>query len=782
MRSTKIRLQPPEYLPMWGSDILNIDVPSFIDKDDCVYCFETMKNQDGNREHSLFTCLSCFQCFSEEHWQLHQEVVLNETGSTHDSYLRVYKTLKPKEEASSPPAEKKLKLEVKDLKEDDLYDTHWVLGSLELGELLSSDTSSIPKEWSAKIDEILNTKSTSQRDMSNTWTLELNSCPHIQSLDISNLTNQKDRIVERCNDCDLSSNLWICLHCGNVACGREQIGIEGHSHALTHYKNSDGHALAIKLGSLTKDTADIYCYSCDEDVKFTSREQLNDVLEFWGVEVPIKSKEKTLVELQVEQSLKWDFQMVDSKGKGLEQLQSGPEYGLGLLNLGNSCYLNSVLQVLLNGGVHNWNLNDLGSFPLDVVYPRTNLCCQLIKLRDAMTEQQSRYPGGVKPSTFKKVIGGSHEEFSSGRQQDSLEFFTYLCEKLDKEIFKNTSTNPNDLFRFTLQDKIKCSDCNKVKFMDQVSEVIQLPLKKTDDVQSLSDRLNDYFNGEMIEYRCPTTKEMTLASKTPAFTSFPRTLIVNPIRIELINWQPSKTSEPVTVPGVRDDLLLDITSFKSVGLSDGEEELKEEESGSVQFNESFLQQLQEMGFSLNAAKRALFATGNSDPNSAMEWLFQHMEDTDINSDFQPPAQSKEKHHVDPDALSNLTSMGIDPKLSRKALILNNGDVNASVEWVFSHVDDDGELPADEKSEDQSKKAYGVSSSSVTSAKYKLSAVICHKGNSVHSGHYVAFIKKIVKGTEQWVLYNDEKIILANDNLNFEDIEKNGYMFFFNLVE
>ncbi|CAG98626.1 ubiquitin-specific protease UBP14 [Kluyveromyces lactis] len=770
---------------MSGSDILDINVPRVIDTDDCVYCFETMKNKDEGREHSLFICLRCFQSFSEEHWELHQEVVLSETGSTHDLYLRVFKVLKPKqerEEAGTPPLEKKLKLEVKDVNEDDLYDTHWLLGSVEHGELLSSDTPSIPKEWSDKISEILQTKSSSYQDMSNTWTLELKSCPHIQTFDLSNLEKREGGISQSCNDCGLTSNLWLCLHCGNVACGREQVGIEGYSHALKHYESTDGHALAIKLGSLTADAADIYCYSCDEDVKFTHNLQLQDILKFWEVEVPAKSKEKTLVELQVEQSLKWDFQMVDSQGKSLKHLQNGPEYGLGLLNLGNSCYLNSVLQVLLNGGIRNWNLDGLGSFPTDVVYPRTNLHCQLIKIRNAMTLQQSRYPEGIKPTTFKKVIGGSHEEFSSGRQQDSLEFFSYLSDKLDREIFKNTTTNPNDLFRFNIQDKIKCDNCNKVKFMDQVSEVIQLPLRKLDGEQNLIDRLNDYFSGEKIEYRCLTNKKINTASKVPGFSSFPRTLIINPIRIELINWQPSKTSEQVVVPGVRDDALLDMSPFKATGICEGEEVEEEEESDSFQFNELFLGQLEQMGFSRNATKRALFETGNSDPNAATEWLFQHMEDPNLNEAFDPHASSSAKNRVDSEALNSMTAMGLDSKLCRKALILKNGDVNASVEWVFSHMDDDGELPEAEEWKDQSRKSFGIPASSIASAKYKLTAVICHKGNSVHSGHYVAFIKKVVEGKEQWVLYNDEKILLANDEPNFEDIEKNGYMFFFNLEE
>lgn len=37
-------------------------------------------------------------------------------------------------------------------------------------------------------------------------------------------------------------------------------------------------------------------------------------------------------------------------------------------------------------------------------------------------------------------------------------------------------------------------------------------------------------------------------------------------------------------------------------------------------------QLEAMGFPTIRCQKALLATGNNDPNAAMEWLFQHMED------------------------------------------------------------------------------------------------------------------------------------------------------------
>lgn len=45
-----------------------------------------------------------------------------------------------------------------------------------------------------------------------------------------------------------------------------------------------------------------------------------------------------------------------------------------------------------------------------------------------------------------------------------------------------------------------------------------------------------------------------------------------------------------------------------------------------EFNAAALSQLEAMGFPLVRCQKALLATGNSDAESAMGWLFEHMED------------------------------------------------------------------------------------------------------------------------------------------------------------
>lgn len=769
-----------------ASELLTgLSVPDSIAEDECIYCFETPFNNittesdSPSTDHSLNICLSCFQPVCDLHCQLHMDVTKNSCESIHIGYLNIAKIEKPKKEDKEGSANKKIKLQVIEKSESEIYKTVWKLikcNEVSTAILLDSDTVSqenIPIE----ISKILNAKSQVLADQAKSWELEIKTCEHSSNFDPSTVP-EITIDTSKCKDCDLDSNLWLCLHCGNIGCGREQVGIEGHSHGLKHYDTNKDHHLAIKLGSLSKTSNDIYCYQCNDEVKFSDGgETLSQILQKFGINMDNKAAtEKTLTELQVEQNLNWDFKMTDSQGNELIKLNPNDELGCGLLNLGNSCYLNSIIQCLFNGGVNSWSeelTEDIGTeFPLDVVYPSNNLKCQLIKLNNAINVNPDFYPNGIKPRSFKKCIGGSHEEFSSNRQQDSMEFLTYLIDQLDSKYFKTHSTkNPNDLFKFSMEDRLQCNNCNKVKYSYDANEAIQLPLEQNDEPQDILERLDDYFKGEIIEFKCPSCNQMSEASRKPSFKSFPDTLVLNPIRIKFVNWTPVKTSNELNLPGVDNaDNLLDVSKYKYHGFDKSTEELIEDsEKGSDEFepNGAVLVQLKEMGFTENAIFRALYETGNHDNTEvAMNWLFQHMDDTDLNSEFQMKPVDNE---CDEESLSNMISMGLDMKLCKKALKLNQGDVNKSVEWVFNNMDDDGDMEIDETSSEVAE--YG----NIDCAPYKLRGVVCHKGNSVHSGHYVAFIRKEIDGMNRWILYNDEKIVLAEDT---EEIKKNGYIFFY----
>lgn len=43
--------------------------------------------------------------------------------------------------------------------------------------------------------------------------------------------------IEKCSKCELNNNLWLCLTCGNLGCGRKNNqGIQGNGHGVDHYE------------------------------------------------------------------------------------------------------------------------------------------------------------------------------------------------------------------------------------------------------------------------------------------------------------------------------------------------------------------------------------------------------------------------------------------------------------------------------------------------------------------------------------------------------------------
>lgn len=67
-------------------------------------------------------------------------------------------------------------------------------------------------------------------------------------------------------------------------------------------------------------------------------------------------------------------------------------------------------------------------------------------------------------------------------------------------------------------------------------------------------------------------------------------------------------------------------------------------------------------------------------------------------------------------------------------------------------------------------------SKATPAQYALKAFISHKGPSVHSGHYVAHVKH----DDEWILFNDEKVVKESDT-NLNSLIGKGYVYFYEKI-
>lgn len=777
---------------------LNLSPPTpaqSVYREDCTQCFDSIDDPDG-----LDVCLQCFNggCTGDR-----QHSALHSALRSHPLVLNIKRTRKVV--VRDEPPQKITKLAIAAEKEEDKYDSTLTVKCLECNTVL--DTTN-PK-FAPVIDGVLTSNTFSRKEEIKAWEQELTSCEHILMLQQDEPRKIANQDLGCCAKCDLQENLWLCLQCGALGCGRAQFGgVGGNSHALAHAKET-AHGVAVKLGSISAEgTADVYCYTCDDE---RVDENLATHLANWGINIAERQKtEKTLTEMQIEQNMKWDF-TTSQDGHELKPL-FGP--GLtGLKNLGNSCYLASVLQCLFDLPAFQKRYFETHDDLPIVQEPAEDLETQLRKLADGLLsgryskpdsdatavtghEDAGAHQRGLAPAMFKHLIGRGHNEFSTMRQQDAFELFQHLIKLITRSKHPSPTADPTLPFRFVLEQRLQCRGCKKVRYSttEQDNIMVILPMEKEAQNEgeegpapwkpvTFKQCLDDFTAEEVVELTCSACGSKDGYSKRTLFKTFPEVFAVNARRMAIVNWVEVKVDVPIIVPNET----FNMDAYLSPGPQPSEESLPEEEAPAAPAfvpNETGLAQLEAMGFPRVRCEKALHATGNSDANAAMEWLFAHMEDADIDVPLDLSGGGAGVGGAGTGAgasaeqIEMLGAMGFEPAKAKKALKETGGDMERAVEWLFSHPDDAGLL---DDADDAGASGAGekeAAGSSTLPATFRLQSIVCHKGTSIHAGHYVAFVRKQL-GKPSWVLFNDEKVVEAVD---IEEMRKFAYVYFFTRVQ
>jgi len=470
--------------------------------------------------------------------------------------------------------------------------------------------------------------------------------------------------------------------------------------------------------------------------------------------------------------------------------------------------MNSVLQSLFSNPEFQARYYHPNDPPPTAQIPAEDLETQLRKIADGLISgryakpdldvvgsdqtPEAPYQKGLAPAMLKRLVGRGHSEFSTMRQQDASEFFLHLLKLITRSPHPAPLQDPVEAFRFVLEQRLQCLNCKRVRYRTDEQENISISIptrripkdaqqtdisngadSKTKEKEefepvSFKECLDIFTADEKVEFTCPACGSKDGFLKRSRFRTFPAILAIDTKRFEQVNWVPTKQDVPVVVDN--QSVLFD--AYKSNGLQPGEEELPEDtevgagSSNKFVPNATALASLEGMGFPRVRCEKALHATGNDDVEVASNWLFQHMDDPDIDTpmDLGGDGGGKGSTDIDPQKLEYLGDMGFSAPQARQALKETGGDVSRAVDWLFSHPDatgDFGVLPGSDK----------------LPANFQLQSIICHKGNSMHAGHYVTFIRKEVPGEEEasWVLFNDEKVAKAAD---IDEMKKFAYIYFF----
>lgn len=291
-----------------------------------------------------------------------------------------------------------------------------------------------------------------------------------------------------CAVCGTEKSPWLCLHCGTVHCGRYVAG-----HALQHYETNTQHCVCIDCESLA-----VFCYTCDEYVvndttsgqiekirRVTFRKDEhkendeswstsppatppssrtrdnggdhdNDPDALWKAEVVVRNLRPRTARKRLH-SL--DASSADNRPAKRRSSKSTKEKKVvGLRNLGNTCFMNVVLQ----------SFNNISHF---CEYLTQMPCLEGIAFDESTGPPTHRgrivTPGRAKEMSMsdallaeelRKVLlglslGGSNGQaispeclflaiwkvvprFRGYQQQDAHEFLTYMLDRLHTELLQ----------------------------------------------------------------------------------------------------------------------------------------------------------------------------------------------------------------------------------------------------------------------------------------------------------------------------------------------------------
>ncbi|BBN00627.1 ubiquitin carboxyl-terminal hydrolase 5/13 [Marchantia polymorpha subsp. ruderalis] len=787
-------------------------------KQECCISFQTPRSEGG-----LFVDLNSFLAFGREY------VMWNHKKTGNSVYLNIKE--RPKPVSEDRPHKKPTLLAIGvdggfDTKETE-YEEFYNIVLLPEFVSLPFPSVELPEKVRLAVDGVLAAVGAERKEEVSAWTAGKKQVSE-SALNLQQLDNGVKVAPTgwKCSKCDKTENLWLNLTDGMINCGRRNWdGSGGNGHAVEHYLQTK-YPLAVKLGTITADldSADVYSYEDDETVEDP---MLAQHLEHFGIDFSsLQKTEMTTAERELDQNVNFDWNRIQEKGKELQPL-FGPGY-TGLANLGNSCYLASIMQAVFSTKdfqqyyYMNAKLDD--AFERAPADPTLDLNTQLTKLAHGILSGKYSCPSGkvtekeeeedeagklvqkgIPPRMFKSLIGTGHPEFASARQQDALEFFQHFLEQVERNHSMNSLEDPSRAFKFYVEERIMCSTSRKVRYTRKIDNVLSLniPLhaavnkdeinafqKLKAEKEQLGEKLEVeefvrprvplaaclecFFAPEEVQdFYSTATNSRTTAIKTSRLVTFPDYLVLHMRKFLLdAGWVPRKLDVFIDVPDE-----IDISYMRGKGLQPDEELLPEtgepEESG-PSADEGIVAQLMDMGFPRVRCQKAALNTSNTGVEEAMNWLLSHMDDPDIDMPLTSGNKSStsavqptyDQSHVD-----TLISFGFPEDVARKALTVSGGDVERAAEWICSHPDD---IVAMELDVTTSREPSTSSEQPLPdgSGKYQLLAFVSHMGTSTQNGHYVVHVRK----EGRWVIYNDSKVALSGD-----PPKDMGYLYFFQRV-
>lgn len=234
--------------------------------------------------------------------------------------------------------------------------------------------------------------------------------------------------------------------------------------------------------------------------------------------------------------------------------------GIGLLNLGNNCYLNATLQCLAyTPPLSQWLITRPHSPTCK--FKQVKGFCSLCEVERIIYDIFNSANGCAKPNSLCYNIKKISAVFGVGTQEDASEFFTTLLESMAKSIkftlniqskllngqAKKVNTILDDIFSFQFRSRITCCNCGRTSDTTENTNTWPVDVKYVQDIRKgmLHFLREEVLDGENA-YKCEKCNKKTRATKKYSIRSAPNILVIHLKRFDFS--YAGKLSHYVTYP------------------------------------------------------------------------------------------------------------------------------------------------------------------------------------------------------------------------------------------
>ncbi|KAJ8002429.1 hypothetical protein DPEC_G00158810 [Dallia pectoralis] len=276
-------------------------------------------------------------------------------------------------------------------------------------------------------------------------------CPHLSSsmcssIDDSGFPNGSPSSW-CCTVCRSNKSAWVCLTCLSVHCGRYVNG-----HAKKHYEDNQSPAVGGVLKRCDKlqqtqhlvcmdcSSYSTFCYRCDDFVVNDTRlGQVQKVREhLQSLENASLTADRTRKRRLLESNSPNSKRLKDNDG-------ASTICATGLRNLGNTCFMNAILQSLSNIQLFSCYFKELPAVALRsgktagrrMYHTRSqgDTSVSLVEeFRKTLCSLWQGNPTAFSPDSLFYVVWKIMPSFRGYQQQDAHEFMRYLLDHLHREL------------------------------------------------------------------------------------------------------------------------------------------------------------------------------------------------------------------------------------------------------------------------------------------------------------------------------------------------------------